>query len=248
MPKYTPPDYSDELTPKYWKKEKGVIAKIFAKKTGITEALEILEDSYQKYVQAASTAMQQQLPVDHVEAMEDKEYGDLADQFEKVAKLTKKWAEEWKPKTNPVPATTQKKVESMATEALRLGQVMRLSYVELQELAEEQQQATIDTYDQILTNAIDRAKTAVAEIEKQPDVETYNQYFKGGNGVGRKLTTALQSLVIINHNKAVAQKYITNFTPFGNGKLMELQVGSDSKVGRAISKFKEMLTELEKEL
>ncbi len=246
------PPLLKELKAAEWKSHKSIIAKILRKKSGLSEALGAVEDKYDAFTKAAALAMARQMPVEAVEALESAEFTELEKAIKAAGKIAKEKADEWKPKTCPVPKKTRDYAELIKTAADDFVPSLTIAMNELKEEAATQEKEITDELVKGVKKAVEIATAGIGEIKKDPTPATYNAYMNksGGNGLGRKLTTALQGPIKIKVDVGFdCQKHITALTPYGNGDRMTVGNDADATaINLLVSDFTKLVMALIKDM
>ena len=238
-------DYPKTLTEKDWQKHKGILAKIIkeSKKSGVGDKLTECESAHAALMDRVNS-----LPTKSAERAEawkgvcKNEGKALVKALEAAAELADEKSFEWGMKQSMVPKSTVTAVSDVAKAARNFIGVVE-NYLEItqeninelaekeRETLEKQMQLLIEMFEDSLKSAYTDSKKAVKEISeslvKQDEIETtkkiYNDAFSGGNGVGRRLATALRSVQMAKRGGVDIddpQAIITALDPWSTKNLM----------------------------
>ena len=254
------PEIPKLLTSSEWGKKKTVIAKIVARKTGISEALDALKPLLKPIAVEMSAAelmvangvavIRKATPFDD---LREGPFKVLSDALDEVRDLADSWAEKWKPKTNPVPAKVREYVVSISEAAEDYKKA-------IETVIDEAEDAALDLYEteksQVLKAAKETLKVVVGKVKATKEALTpdvYNEQILGSataaaaNGAGRSLSTALRRIEQFMGDDAPLNcvAYRKLLSPFGDGTdKLAPNDASREEVKQLLDEFKQIVAEI----
>ena len=253
-------EYPKSLTEKDWQKHKGILAKIIkeSKKSGVGDLLTACEEAYaafhDRFTEVKGDRDQQLNTWDNICT---KEGGKLLSALDDVAKHARDKADEWGKKSSLVPKSTVTAVSNVAVAAenfiTEVEDFMESREKQINddcdkadELREKMMVALVEMFEDNLKKAYADSKEAASAFKVEPSAETYNKYFSGGNGVARRLATALRPIQMAKGQGLDIedpQKFITALNPWATGTLMNAPSEAKDLV-KAITDFTVVLKQI----